>query len=703
MNSSTYIKRALLALTLVALCPVVSLGQIRPAENLSPEDEVPQVLLAGDTTDQVLSLLEMLSGRVILRPQNLPEMAFNFDSQGALTRAEAIKAIESILSMNGLAVVEMDDKFLRAVPVNAPVNALTPEFITDGSLPDDLNSQKLYAKIYSIQYVEMARAVQVIQQFRTQGLPEPVIFEQSSKLLITDSLNNLKLIDEVLLTADTPSARKEELVFVQLKNTQAREIAQRLQSLLTQSLQGFLVGQTVIEADERTNQIILLTHPANRALIDPMVANLDVNVSPLTSTRIFQANNARVSGGEEGEGAGLIAILNEIIAGQREARQRAENQRNANNRNNNSRQPTPNPQQEGPAQSPVIETSSGSNSDGAQNVQFSEYVGVVADERTNSVIAFGTESDLKQIEILMEQLDVLLPQVLIEVIITEVTLRENETRGIDTLGIDIDSVGGVWSLSNIATTGGGIGISDGNISDVSLGGTLSDFDLDLFIGSAAGNGNVRVLNAPQILTTHARTASIKVGQQRPFVTTAQSDTTGNSINNSVEFRNIGIELEVTPLIGSNGKIQLDIKQTVDNLVTTTNVGDIEQPVIGNRVAESYVNVHDGDVVILGGLQEYNFSDSQSRMALLGKIPILGDLIFTENKKEGDRRELILFIRPRILAESSEAAAFTEETLSRNPRFEKNVKHFLEHGLNADPAEQEPENASTFFNPRARAH
>ncbi|MEM9025915.1 MAG: secretin N-terminal domain-containing protein [Verrucomicrobiota bacterium] len=670
------------------------LAQIKPAEGLAEDDIIDTVVMVDMPADEVLKFLEFVTGRIILRPQTLPNMTFNFDSQGPLTREEAIRAVESVLSMNSLSIIPLDEKFLRAVPINIPVNALTPEFV-DENMPESLNSQKVYAKIFEIQYLRMETAIEIISRFLTPSLPPPVEFQQSNKLLLTDSLNNLKRVEEILKNADSPAQQREEIFFIQLKNTQSRELKQRLDNLIQRSLQSFLVGDTTIEADERTNQMILITHPANQPTLTTLIEKMDINVSPLTTTQVFRVNHAKA---EE-----LSPLLESVINNQRQARERAERE-SQNNQSNRNQQQANNQQGQGPQNQGAAQPNTGNESSesGGKNVQFSEYVGVVPDPRTNAIIAYGTPSDISQLETLLKSLDVLLPQVLIEVIITEVTLSENHTRGIDALGLNLDVANGVWALSGISISAddSGVDIANGNIADASAAGVFRDFDLDLAIRAAAGNGTLRVLNAPQILTTHARPATITVGQQRPVITSSQTDSTGTSTRSQVTYRNIGLELTVTPLIGSDGQIQLEITQTIDNLAGQISIDGNEQPIIGNRVAESFVSVEDSDVIILGGLQEYNTRTTESRMGILGYLPVIGDSIFTRKFEEDERRELMIFVRPRILPDTESATNYTEENISKTPRIESEVRPFIESGLYPSVEIEESEE-SNFFNPRAR--
>ena len=173
-------------------------------------------------------------------------------------------------------------------------------------------------------------------------------------------------------------------------------------------------GNTVIEADERTNQLMVLTHKTNLEILEGIITKLDVNVEPKTKSKIFKVMHA--------EAKEVEALINQVISNQQSVRNQAARKSGSSIRSGNS-PATPKPATSKPATTPKPTTVSASSSLNDKNLQFSDFVAIVADERSNAIVASGTQSDLDYIGQLVEQIDVLLPQVRIEAIIAEVSLK----------------------------------------------------------------------------------------------------------------------------------------------------------------------------------------------------------------------------------------------------------------------------------------
>ena len=256
---------------------------------------------------------------------------------------------------------------------------------------------------------------------------------------------------------------------------------------------------------------------------------------------------------------------------------------------------------------------------GGENLQFSDFVRIVADPRGNSIVAYGTPSDLVYLKEIVDKIDILLAQVRIEVIIAEVTLTKDRLRGIDAFTADFNLMNA--SEINFGVTAPGTSRVP---SGFSFSGSVKDFSISAVIDTARRNSEVTVLSAPTIVTTHNQEATINVGESRPVITASQSDSTlGTSIRSNIQFRDIGIELKVKPLIGANGIVQMEIDQKVESVVSTVTIDGNEQPIIGVRQATSFVSVADGQLIVLGGLQEVNETKGNSRLWLFGSIPVLG--------------------------------------------------------------------------------
>jgi len=628
-------------------------AQVTTRDDLNKDDVVGTLVMVEESTEAVLDLLERLTGKIILRPQNIQPQKINFDSRGPLTRQQAITAMESLLSMNGLAIIEIDETFSRAVQASVPVNPFTPEVITEEGLRS-APSQKVYSKIYTLDFLTVEQAMEILPKFTTPNIPSLVPFNKSKSIMVTDALSNLQRIEAILDELDQPKAFDDLILFIPLEYVEARNLQDQLSQFAESNLASHLAGNTTFAADERSNQLVVLTHPSNEELIRDLVERFDVDVAPFTKSEVFYIKHA--------EATSVAGLIEQVISGQQ--RIFDDSQTTATTRQRSGRQ-----------NQGSQDAGSGPSPEGNDlNLQFSEYVGIVADERSNAIVAYGTSSDINQIQDLIKNIDIILAQVRIEVIIAEVTLTNDFNRGIDAFNVDYDVDGNDEIGFNI----------DGRAFN--LTGTIRDFSLQSVFNTARTNSNVDVLSAPTIVTTHNQEAIINVSESRPIITSVQSDATNvTSTRSNVSFRDIGIRLTVKPLIGSNGIIQMEIEQAVESVVGTTLIDGNEQPIIGIREATSFVSVSDQDTVILGGLQETSFTDSRSRVTIVGSIPLLGEL-FRGKRNEERVRELLIFIRPIILADTQEASRSASRTIE-NANSRETIEQYFEEGLKIDDYKQ----------------
>ena len=171
---------------------------------------------------------------------------------------------------------------------------------------------------------------------------------------------------------------------------------------------------------------------------------------------------------------------------------------------------------------------------------------------------------------------------------------------------------------------------------------------------------VKVISSPNLMVINNQQAKLQVGDQVPVITQTSTGTESANavIINSVEMKDTGIILSVTPRINSSGRVMLDIQQEVSNVVATTTSG-IDSPTIQQRKIATRVVVHDGESLALGGLIQEKKSLNQRKVPVLGDIPLLGNAF--KSKTDGiNRTELIIFIRPRIVRDSEEARQATDE-------------------------------------------
>ena len=161
-------------------------------------------------------------------------------------------------------------------------------------------------------------------------------------------------------------------------------------------------------------------------------------------------------------------------------------------------------------------------------------------------------------------------------------------------------------------------------------------------------GDLKILSVPAITTTHNKEATLFVGESRPVITGSSVAATTGQVTSTVSQRDIGITLKVLPLIGKDGAVQLQISQSVEDILGSTILDGNDQPIIGRRTTDSYVSAMSGEIVVLGGLQRTVTTKSTSR---LGPIPIIGDIFGASTNLE-EKQELVIFLRPYVLNSSA---------------------------------------------------
>ena len=639
---------------------VLPKGMITPAEPEleEPEAIVGEIMLVDDTANQVLVLLEQLTDKIILRRQDLPVSKFNFNSRGAMTKREAVLALESLLTLNGIMLTDMGGRFMKAVPATN-VNSQVPIMLAGSSLGLDA-SQQIYAKLFKLDYLNAVEAGAPLVQNLVSQNSSILPFPKSNALLITDALVNLQRIETIFKDADRAQVMREKIKFIKLDFVQAAEMQERIENLIQGPLKSYLQGNTSVTADERTNQIILITHPGNLAIIMDVIQSVDVDAAPLTASEVFQLRQAKA---EE-----VVPIIEDIISGQKEGREEdAQVARENESANNDAPEVVANASA---SSAGIIEANS--------SLQFSNFVGLAADERTNAIVAYGTQQDLKTLKELIEKIDIPLPQVLIEAIITQVTLQDNQASGLEDFDFIYEGV--TRSFNSIATgTAGGISFSGGTISMDNP----SNFSLTTDINPTNTDSDTRVLSAPRIVVSHNEEGIINVSSSRPIITGSTTSGVSSTLNtrSSVEYRDIGIKLKVTPLIGADGTVQMVIEQTVENVTGNITIDNNTQPIIGVREATSTISVKNREIIVLGGLQENSNSDSNNYFPIFGRLPILSS-IFGKSTDDYERKEIIIFIRPTVLHRPEEAEVLAEAYIE-NASEKEVIKTYLDEDTTGD--------------------
>jgi general secretion pathway protein D len=583
--------------------------------------------------------MQRWTGKSILRPAALPASVYTLSLPASITRDEALLALETLLNLNGIAVIQQGDKFLKVVP-NLVAKAESPQLIT-GSVLALPPSGRIASKIFTLKHANAQELVaQIASSLNTTLASPPVYFGRNNALLITDSISNLQKIETLTMQIDRPQLDLVVTKSYVLKNAMATDMVNKLTSMLRSpaTVSGGapfrLSTGTTFLADERTNRVLLMGSADQHEFFDKLIDTLDQKSNPNTKTDVIFLRHA--------DAQQVATLVTSLVTGQTTAAARAGNSVRSNTTLN--RAPTP---------APTAAAAPGAPQMGAD--EFSSSLTVLPDVRSNSVVVSGTNDDLRLLHELVDKVDIVLPQVRIEVVIVEVKLSDNETNGFNTLGLTVSN----GKLIGIGGTGAGFGVNGApattnatlapnNTQVLASQGlfntTTNDLSATIGLTTTPRKSDLKVLSVPAVTTTHNKEATIFVGESRPVITGATIAPQTGQVTSQVSQRDIGIQLKVLPLIGKDGAVQLQVSQSVEDILGSVRLDGNDQPIIGRRTTDSFVSAMSGEIVVLGGLQRTITTKSTSR---LGPIPFLGDLFGSSTDLE-EKQELIIFLRPYVL-------------------------------------------------------
>lgn len=343
----------------------------------------------------------------------------------------------------------------------------------------------------------------------------------------------------------------------------------------------------------------------------------------------------------------------------------------------------------------------GNTGSGTRQYNNSTQVGsatISSDPETGRIIVITDEETSEHISQVISNLDIPKPQVLIKVVFLEVTYNNgydigieggfkrqagNDGNGERILGANIFGGSGLNTIAtNLQVNSMGLPVSA--IGTTPPGAGLYQIlgtDYEATIRAIATAGKTEVLSRPSILARNNQPATITVGQSVPLITNVRYDNFGNAIN-SVSYEDVGIILRVTPFISNDGLVEMIVSPEISSLTdqTVAIANGVSVPVIAKRSADTVVVTPDGQPVIIGGLMQNNKTGTESKIPLLGDIPLIGNL-FKRQIKSNNKTELLIFMTPHIVQTPGQLLALSEReragsVLPKKAFTEKEMDQFL---------------------------
>jgi general secretion pathway protein D len=300
-------------------------------------------------------------------------------------------------------------------------------------------------------------------------------------------------------------------------------------------------------------------------------------------------------------------------------------------------------------------------------------VRITADTVNNTLLIYADQENYRLIESTLQQIDQPQLQVAIDATIAEVTLNDNLSYGVQfyltshNLGLRPDN----GSALNTQSTSAPAAAAAGAVANAFINRAFPGFNF-LIGGEAQPSAildalhtvtSVKVLSNPSLVVVNNQVATLQVGDSVPVSTgSATVLTTANTVVSTIDYRNTGIILRVSPRINANGNVRLDIEQEISNVSAATPTGSLT-PTVSERKVKSSISVAAGQTVLLAGLISAQQNGDRNGIPLLDQIPGLGDA-FSHQSKTGTRTELIIFIRPQIIRDGSDAHYVAEELRSK---------------------------------------
>ncbi len=437
-----------------------------------------------------------------------------------------------------------------------------------------------------------------------------------------------------------------------------------------------------ITADGRTNSVIAKASEEYMMIMDQVVAQLDQNPTEQYSTYVIPLNNANA--------AELATVIQNLLRGGNTgtgARTGNTQNRNATTQQNGARTGTNSGArtggtggqggqggqgggtrnlgelEEGEPQDPMpLPQDEGSQDDERRGIQ--GQADVQPDAASNSLVVRTSPRNFEAIRNIIDSLDRMRPQVLIKVLICEVTLDSEYKFGVE------------WSWENKFRVKGDA-ITQKYATDFNLFGqgataTLSGDEVSAKLNAFAEDGRLRVMATPRILVLDNQAATISIGKDVPRVTNTTINQQGNTVN-TVQYRTVGILLDVTPHINFDGLVTMDVHPEISDKAPDSESVQITEgvlsPTFNVNYADTTVAARNGQTVVIGGLIRESEENTVQKIPVLGDIPILGAL-FTNTSKSKVRRELMIFLTPYI--------AYTTQQLEEISELEKSRLKLLDY-------------------------
>ncbi len=565
-----------------------------------------------------------------------------------ISEEEAYQVFESVLAVNGFTTVKAGVMTKIMPSVRARTENIDTLHHGDSSKPED----RIVTQLIPLTHTTPKDMKKVLAPLVSKT---SVVIEHtpSGILIITDTLSNIQKLLSIIKALDVDYS-SDELEVITLEHATATTIASTINSIFQRTAAPkkgaiSIAGIKVVPYD-RINALIIMAGPGDLVRVKRLIAMLDTEPEQ-------NEGNIRVVYLQHATAKDLVAVLTSL-PGQEQAKGK------------------------GPQKAPAI----------------SKDVKIMADEGTNSLIITASRSEFKVLEDVIKKLDIPRRMVYLEALILEVDTDTSFDVGVKWIGAgtfadDTAAILTGWGGSDGFNMGGAVTAAD-DVATVGQGFTMGVLQQGIQIGGLTfpniaavlkaykSNTSINIIATPQILTTDNKEAKISVGENRPYLTTANTADSAERGYQNYEYKDIATTLTITPQINQADTLRLEISTEVSKL--NQSASEVDRPVTFKRTANTTVLVQDNDTIVIGGIIGHDATEADWKVPLLGDIPLLGWLFKTHSTNHL-KTNMFIFITPHIIKNPADIA---KVTLTKEEQLDKvmpEVKEQLHRQINIDHA------------------
>jgi general secretion pathway protein D len=598
--------------------------------------------------DAVAKTLATLSGHnVVVDPR--VKGTINLTSNVPVAPSQALRLFSAQLRTQGFALVESAGLYLVVPEADAKLQS---GGVSAGTVPT--SNGQIVTQIFQLNHENANNLVPILRPLISPNNTVNVN-PGTNALVITDYADNLQRLGRIIAALDVANATGVEVIA--LKHALATDLVPMLQRLLDSGAasgaapapgQSDTALKTTVMAEARSNSLIVrAANTARMALARSLIVQLD---QPAASGPNAASGNIHVVYLKNADATKLAATLRAALSAQSGPNSSTPSITNTSMPNNPGG------------------TAGGANASfGATGGQVSTGGQIQADPSTNALIITAPEPQYRQLRAVIDKLDARRAQVFVESLIAEVSAEKAAEFGVQWQG----PLGGKGD-TNIGLLGTNFRVGGANLIALAAQGASGNVapSSGLNVGVAhntngtyvlgflarflqtTGDGNV--LSTPNLLTLDNEEAKIVIGQNVPFVTGQYTNNNTNSgaVNpfQTIERKDVGLTLRVKPQISENGTVKLQIYQEVSRL-DPASINSSTGLITNKRSIESSVLVEDGAIVVLGGLLQDDYGNSQERVPGLSEVPFFGNLFRAESRSR-KKTNLMVFLRPVVVRDGA---------------------------------------------------